>query len=258
MRDALDVALGRRRQLRERLPLPQRRSMPARRIRHGDDAAPRRRKRQPREQRRDVVAIAAPAALEHQAAAGERPRADGRTLRAARRARQRRRVGRRCRAARRAPARPPARAACPSRARRAPAARDATRIRAPRVQPVMREKPARELGRALGVLALDLERVGAAPPTPAASAPAPPRRCRRTSGPSEPRRSSTPKCRRAGASTNTASLDRAASCGDPALRRAIRGGRRADVVGQQRHRLELVRARRSCPRSPAAAPSRSR
>ena len=61
-------------------------------IRNGHHAAPGRRKREPREQRRDAAAVWLPAAFEHEAAARERPRADRRSARATDRLRKPRRV----------------------------------------------------------------------------------------------------------------------------------------------------------------------
>jgi hypothetical protein len=81
MGHALDLALGRRRKVREarRFDLA---GDGRRRVRHRENAPPRRRERQAGEQRRHVgagMAIAAAPSFEHKAAAAERPRADCRT-----------------------------------------------------------------------------------------------------------------------------------------------------------------------------------
>ena len=186
--------------------------MPVRRIRHRDDAAPAGRERQPGEQRRHAVAVRPPSALEHEAAAGERPRADRRTARAAdgaapappvsiaiavelgqctrdrqRELRARSEAGvrrqRRCTHSR-APG-----------ARRCAATRSSARNR-------------RANSAARPVSSPATSSVAAGGPRRAASARAPPRRCRRTSVPACRARSSRPKCSRAGVSTKTAAVSR--------------------------------------------------
>ena len=158
MRDALDVALGRRRQSRERLRFGGA-AHPARGVRDGDDASPRRRKRETGEQWGDVVALSASSALEHQTAAGERPRADGGTLRASRRARERGSVrGHAVDLRERAPdGEGELRPRSESRVRRQAAVHADPGAA---LHTVIGEKAPARLGRAIDVLPLDLQNVG--------------------------------------------------------------------------------------------------
>jgi hypothetical protein len=156
VRHVFDLAIRRRRQRRECFRLvgaADRRGPP----RHGDDAAPSRRKRQPGDQRTDAVAIGASAAFDDETAAGERPRANRRSLRAAHGHRQPRRRGRNAVQFGERPA------DCERELRTRPEAgvcRERTMHDHPRaaVEMVVREKRVRECRSAIRMLARDAHR----------------------------------------------------------------------------------------------------
>ena len=204
VRDALDVALGRRRKAGERCRFGA--AADARRgAGDGDHAAPRGRERQACKQwsdRRRSSARRPPSTTRPPPANVQVPMAE-RRARPTARARSGASVGSAV-AARPVHARRPARAACPSRARHAAGARDArdTCAARPRGVVVVEESP-RETGGAFGILAADRRACRPRAPTRAASVPAPPRRCRRTGGQASRADRARPKCRRAAASTNT-------------------------------------------------------
>ena len=224
--------------------------IPRRSVGHGHHAPPCGRKRASARARAPRVAFRPTAAFHHESTPGERPRADGRTLRPPHRARKRARSVA-DRATPPARARRPARAVCRSRGPRGAAALGGRASRAPPLEAVMRQESPGETRGAVRVLpgdasvsARDAERssVGAG---------------RRRADAAEPASERAAKIEHAEVEARRRLDEDASSCRFRCHARSAARGR-ADVLRQERHRLQLVRRRRSCPRSPAAGRARSR